>query len=82
MKTILSFSIFLLSCLSAGCATQARLAITSVPEGANVIDSITGEDYGSAPRTLYYDTADVRPDSEGCFYLNGFEASGRAEQKN
>jgi hypothetical protein len=74
MKIILSFSIFLLSCLAAGCATHARLAISSVPEGANVIDSITGEDYGVAPRTVYYDTADVRPDAEGCFYLNGFEA--------
>ncbi len=54
-----------------------------MPEGANVIDSITGKDYGVAPRTVYYDTADARPDAEGCFYLNGFEArwvSGATEQ--
>tara|TARA_R110000772_G_scaffold34570_2_gene83834 strand:+ start:133 stop:633 length:501 start_codon:yes stop_codon:yes gene_type:complete len=83
MKTILSLSIFLLSCLSAGCASHAKLVIESVPEGANVIDSITGEDYGVAPRTVYYDTTDVTPDSDRCFYLNGFETrwmSGATEQ--
>jgi hypothetical protein len=86
MKKNLGLSIILLSCLSAGCATQAnqaRLAISSVPEGANITDSITGEDYGVAPVIVYYDAADIRPDSEGCFYLNGIDArwvSGATEQ--
>ena len=66
-----------------GCATHARLAISSVPEGANLTDSITGEDYGIAPMDVYFNTADIRPDSEGCFYLNSFEVrwvSGAAGQ--
>lgn len=86
MKTIFSLSICLLSCLLAGCATKstyANLTIYSVPAGANLTDSITGEDYGVAPKSIYYNTSDIVPDSEGCFYLNGFEASwvsGAAER--
>ncbi len=74
MKKMPGLFLILLSCLFTGCETQARLVISSVPEGANVIDSITGEDFGVTPRVVYYDTSKLKPDSEGCFYLNGFKA--------
>jgi len=62
--------------LGAGCASQASLTIYSQPEGAFLTEAGTGNAYGAAPITVWYEPAALRQfrDSNGCFLVKGFEA--------
>ncbi|MEX0960250.1 MAG: hypothetical protein WDZ63_13280 [Burkholderiales bacterium] len=69
-------SLALCCALACGCSTQAFLTISSQPEGAFITERDTGNSYGTAPVTVFYDSATLQKSvgPDGCYLVKGFEA--------
>jgi hypothetical protein len=62
--------------LLSACASQAYLTISSQPEGAFITERETGNSYGTAPVTVFYEAATLKQNrtADGCYLVQGLEA--------
>lgn len=61
--------------LISGCASQATLTVLSQPEGAYVIEKVSGKGQGISPIIVNYDakTLQRHKDGNGCYRVQGFD---------